>query len=451
MARAELTRSAAVRTTLRSRWPQLLLQLAAVAGLGLVILAALVGTPVGSRNFGVVAVWIGWWAVLMILVVPALGRGWCAICPLPLPGEWLQRRSLLAPRGPSFGFGLRWPRRLRNLWPQNAVFAAVAVVSTVVLTQPRWTGLVLVGLVAVATAVSLVFERRTFCRYLCPAGGFMGLYAQAAPLAVRVKDPAVCALHREKTCYTGSDRGYGCPWLVYPGTLTRNTACGVCLECLRTCPKDNVAVVLQAPGSDLFGSSRRGLDEAFKGFLMLGSAAVYAAVMLGPWGALKSAAAAIGTWPWVGYAAGLLLIAFALLPGTFTLAVLLGRRIAPASASARQLFTTFAGALVPLGLAAWVAFSLAFALVNLSYLWPALSDPMGWGWNLLGTASLAWTPYLSGALPALQSLVLLGGLAWSASVAMRTGRRLTGDERLAWPVVAWCASIAAGMLWLLVG
>jgi hypothetical protein len=451
MARYELTQFASVRAILRNRWPQLLLQLVAVAGLLLVLLAALVGTPVGSRNFGMVAVWIGWWAVLMILAVPAAGRGWCAICPLPLPGEWLQRRSLLGPQGPAFGLGLRWPRRLRNLWPQNVIFAAVAVVSAVVLTQPRLTGLVLAGLILAAIAVSLVFERRSFCRYLCPVGGFIGLYAQAAPIGIRVKDTTVCASHREKTCYTGSDQGYGCPWQVYPGALARNSACGLCLECLRTCPHDNVAVVLRTPGSDLSGSSRRGLDEAFKGFLMLGSAAVYAAVMLGPWGALKSAAAAIGAWSWAGYAAGLLLFAFSVLPGTFLGAVLLGRRVSPSAASLRNVFSSLSAALVPLGLSAWVAFSLAFALVNLSYLWPALSDPMGWGWDLLGTAGVAWTPYLSSAIPGLQALVLLGGLGWSAWVAVRMGRALNGDERIAWPVVGWCVLMTVGLLWLLVG
>ena len=49
------------------------------------ILSGLIGTPVGNRNFGIVFVWIAWWALLILIAVPLLGRGWCSICPIPLP------------------------------------------------------------------------------------------------------------------------------------------------------------------------------------------------------------------------------------------------------------------------------------------------------------------------------------------------------------------------------
>ena len=116
----------------------------------------------------------------------------------------------------------------------------------------------------VALATSLIFERRAFCRYLCPVGGFIGLYSQVAPVEVRVKDPAVCAAHTEKSCYTGSADGYGCPWQVFPGTLTKNIYCGLCMECLRTCTQDNVAFNLRPFGADLQTTqrpqARRGLQ-----------------------------------------------------------------------------------------------------------------------------------------------------------------------------------------------
>ena len=46
-----------------------------------------------------------------------------------------------------------------------------------------------------ALVLSLVFERRSFCNYLCPIGGFTGLYAQAGPVELRVKDADICAAH----------------------------------------------------------------------------------------------------------------------------------------------------------------------------------------------------------------------------------------------------------------
>ena len=451
LARLELTRLPLFRAALRSRWPQFLLTALALAGFVFAIFAGLAGTPVGSRNFAIVFVWIAWWAGLLFIAVPGLGRGWCSICPIPTPGEWLQRGALLGPPGrPGLGLGRRWPNRLRNIWLQNGSFALVALFSVVVLTQPRATALVLAAFMVLAIAASLVYERRAFCRYLCPIGGFIGLYSQLAPVEVRVRDAAVCAAHTEKTCYTGSAQGYGCPWQVFPGGLVKNTYCGMCLECLRACPRDNIVVNLREFGADLNNPAGRRLDEAFKAFLMLGSAAVYSAVMLGPWGTLKTAAYAVGSAPWLAYALGFLLVVFGVLPGAFYLAVLAGRFRVKSRVAPRRAFIAFSCALVPLGLAAWIAFSLAFIFANFSYVWPALSDPFGWGWNLLGTAGMAWTPYLTSVVPVLQAAVLVGGLAWSSATARRVARE-PSMSYTAWPVVTFCLICTLGLLWLLIG
>jgi hypothetical protein len=85
-----------------------------------------------------------------------------------------------------------------------------------------------------------------------------------------------------------------------------------------------------------------------------------------------------------------------------------------------SLFADYATVLVPLGLAIWIAFTLSFTLTNLSYAWSALSDPFGWGWNLFGTANMAWTPYLSGVIPYLQVPVLLVGLIIAVALGFRT-------------------------------
>jgi polyferredoxin len=446
--RLDLTRIPVVRSLLIARAPQLALQLAALGGLLLVIAAGLLGTPVGSRNPATVLVWIAWWAALMIVAVPVLGRVWCGVCPLPLPGEWLQRGALLRPRGGGYGLGLRWPRRLRGLWVQNAAFVLVALFSLPILTQPKLTSLLLAGLVLLAVAISLVFERRSFCRYLCPVGGFIGLYSQAAPLEVRVRDERVCMDHTTKTCYTGSADGYGCPWLVYPGALKTNVSCGVCLECLRSCPLDNVAINIRPIGADLNTARPARWDEAFKSTLLLGSALVYAFVLLGPSSDLRTAAATIGSPAWFAYAAGFLMATVVLIPALFLVATRLGRRLAATRAGAVDDFRRFAPALVPLGLAAWAAFSLSFLLTNASYVLPAMSDPINLGWDLLGAAALPWTPLGGGVGPwPMMALVLLG-LTWSSRRIRAIAHDLAGGVRMAIPV--WCFSLifSAGLLWV---
>ncbi len=452
----DLARPAFVKRMVRSRSPQLLVTAAALAGFIFAIAAGFLGTPVGNRNFSIVFVWIAWWAALILLLVPLLGRGWCSVCPIPAPGEWLQRGAVLGPGRRGLGLQRRWPRKFRNIWLQNAGFLLLALFAAVVLTRPAVTAVVLLAILLVATGASLMFERRAFCRYLCPVGGFVGLYSQLAPLELRVKSASVCASHREKTCYTGNGEGYACPWQVFPAGLAKNINCGLCMECVRACPYDNIALNLRAPGSDLLVPQGRRLDEAYKAFIMLGAAIAYSAVMLGPWGALKTAAYSVGSPAWVAYAGGFLALVLGVLPGVFFLAVRLGSRLA-GGGRPRKLFISLSYSLVPLGLAAWIAFTVSFVLANGSYVWPALSDPLGRGWDLLGLSGIEWSPYLTGFVGPAQAVVLLGGFVWSGVSARRIANQLLADGsparsgvRLATPVVVFGLLVTLVLLALLV-
>jgi ferredoxin len=457
MTRYDLLCLPPVRAVLASRWPLLVVRSAALGGYVLVVVAGWFGTPVGNRNLSVVLVWIAWWALLILVAVPLMGRAWCSICPVPMPGEWLQHGAVLGPSPASrrsWSLGKRWPKVLRNTWLQNAAFVIVTLFGTVVLTQPRVTALVLALLLLAAVLTSLIFERRAFCRHLCPVGGFIGLYSQVAPLELRVRDTAVCAGHREKTCFTGSSDGYGCPWNLFPGGMIKNVNCGLCMECVQTCPHDNIALNVRPFGADLMQPRAHRMDEAVKALILVGSAGAYSAVMLGPWSQLKTAAYSAGSAAWWAFALVFLTLVLGVLPAAFYLAVWAGSALTGSRRGGRQAFVRFAYSLVPLGMAAWIAFSLSFVFANGSYFWPVLSDPMGWGWNLLGTASVPWTPYLTGLLPPIQATVLLGGMTWSTGLTRRLaaeGGPSPRSGRAAVPVILFHLATTAVLLWLLVG
>jgi 4Fe-4S binding protein len=442
MSRFELTRFPIVKLVVKNRWPQLAVSIVMLAGYVFAIVAGIIGTPVGSHNFSIVFIWIAWWAILILVAVPFFGRGWCAVCPIPLPGEWLQRGAVLNPPGKKpKRLNLRWPKALRNIWLQNISFLLLALFSSVLLTTPNLTGIVLAAMLFGAIGLSMVFERRAFCRYLCPVGGFIGLYSQAAPIELRIKDKQVCVACEGKPCYNGSTNGYGCPWDVFPAGLTKNTYCGLCMECIRTCPHDNIAINLRPFSADLAKPSNR-LDEAFKAFIMLGSAMIYAAVLLGPWGALKDAAYNVGRGAWFIYAAAFLGIIFIIMPSLFALCV---SRFENLNAFKKR-FATLSASLIPLGLMFWVGFSLSFVLTNASYILASLSDPLGLGWNLFGTAGRAWQPMLISILAPGQTLALVVGLIWSA----RTAQKAASEARVSpSPVIAYCFTATLLMLWLL--
>lgn len=452
--RFDLTGLPGVRALLRSRWLQFSLRALTLAGFILVILTGLFGSPVGSHNFAILFVWIGWWTALKLFFLPLGGRSWCSICPIPMPGEWLQQGWLVSPGGKGLGLNRRWPRALRGVWLQAGGFAAIGLFSALTLTTPAVTAWVFLGLIAVATVIALIFERRAFCRYLCPMGGFIGLYATLAPLELRPGRREICAAHAEKTCFSGCERGAGCPWLNYPAALQANANCGLCFECLRTCPQGTMVLNLRSVDAELKQPGRFGLDEAYLSVVLIGSVLAFTAVFQGAWGWLKTAAYQVGSGDWWLFALGFSLLILVLLPGALAALAAWTRRLSGASWSLRQMFARLSRALLPLGFLGWVAFTISFAFAKLAYLWPVLSDPFGWGWDLFGTAGVEWQPYLLQAAPVIESGLLAAGFLWSALAAARTlrqGKAAPVGVRVALPVWGYSLALTLAMLWLLIG
>ncbi|MFZ6029220.1 MAG: 4Fe-4S binding protein [Chloroflexota bacterium] len=447
--RLNLYRLAWLRAWLESRWPQFILRTLALVGFVFTIAVGLLGSPVGSHNFAIIIVWIAWWTALKLVFIPLGGRSWCSVCPIPLPGEWLQQGGILS-KGRGVGLNLRWPKRLKGSWLQSGAFLLIGLFSAVTLTDPRITAWVFLALFGLAAAMSLGFEKRAFCSYLCPIGGFSGIYAKTAPLEVRVIDRQICTKHSDKSCYRA------CPWGLYPVALRDSAVCGLCMECLRACPQDNLALNLRPFGEDIrslhtakrLPGSHRSLDAAFMALVMLGSALAFAAVFVGPWGGLKSAAFAIGSAGWWGYAAGFLALNLLVLPGLFGSATWLGQKLSGSRIPLQREISNQAQALLPLGLMAWIAFTVSFALPKLGYVLGVINDPLGWGWKLLGAGYTFWSPGVSRAGAPLQATLLLGGLFWSLYVA----RQVSADTpRGALPVQVFALAFSLAMLWLLIG
>jgi hypothetical protein len=187
---------------------------------------------------------------------------------------------------------------------------------------------------------------------------------------------------------------------------------------------------------------------------MLGSALGFAAVFTGTWGALKNAALSIGSLPWLAYAAAFLILNLVLLPASFTLAVWLWKNQKPTQISLRRAIADKSQILLPLGLFAWIAFTISFVLPKFAYVLATLSDPLGWGWNLLGSPEVVVNADQLGLAPLIQVAALLVGLYWSVSLTVKLDRsesRGAVDWKRAAPLVAFSLVYTLLMLWLLVG
>jgi hypothetical protein len=361
------------------------------------------------------------------------------MCPLPAPAEWLSRKSLTAVRyirkplrrlhHRYLGLQKDWPYRLRNIWLQNILFLILISFGLILITRPLATALLFLLILIGTMILMLVFRHRVFCLYLCPVGGFLGTYSMASMTEVRAVDPDVCRKHKDKSCLRGGPGGWACAWNQYVGNMHRNNSCGFCTECIKSCPKDNVGIFIRPFGSDQI---LKGYDEMFNVIIMLVVAVIFSIVMLGPWGFIKDAANVTESGQIIAFLIYLALIwssALLIIPGVFILVVKGARRIVGADINSRLLTLRLAYILVPVGICAWIAFSLPTIMINYGYIISVFSDPLGLGWNLLGTADAHFNAFIPHWIPVIQGALLLTGLHLGVSLGFSSLKDLLPETK----------------------
>jgi len=430
-----LLRIRPVKRLLSWRGFQFTLQLPNVLVYLLVILTGLYGTQVGSDNFATVITWIVWWSAIIFTFVFA-GRLWCLICPFSAMAEWLQRLALWTVKRETFGLNWRWPLRLRNLYLATVLFLVLTWVDHQfgLVGSPLYTAYFVLVILVSATVVALLFERRTFCRHVCPIGGLIGVYSLFASAEMRVVNRKVCREHKEKNCLLGRGNvGYGCPVREYPGTMDNNAFCTLCTECIKTCPKDNIAFNLRPFASDLvtLNEKRLGLDMAVLAVVLLGLPTFQTIVMIAPWEGWMAGLEQMTGLPsalvfTLVFLASTLAIPLGLFAGvTFFSRVIAGTQ----GLTFRRLFVNFAYAFVPIGLMMHLAHNVKHLFGESQIALPVLSDPFGWGWDLFGTADLRLSSLFSvDQLTVLQYGLLVAGQGFAVYVAYRIGRRVFGGN-----------------------
>lgn len=405
---------------------QFLLVLPTTAAVAVVLISTAVGLDHPSFNFGTVVTWVIWWGGLLLSFL-VFGRAWCLVCPVGAVGEWLQRLSFWWRSSVTAGFDFRWPRRLRNLTPATVLFIVFVYLDNGygMSNNPRLTAGLIVVLVLMAAWTDLLFERRAFCRYLCPLTAFIGVNALVSMFELRQRDPVECRTGcSTKDCFRGNDSRYGCPMGEFPGGgMDNNLYCILCTECVKSCPRDNIALRFRPPGRDLWLARKPRADGAFAAAVIVGLATVVPLVtvaFLPDARALFSRLLPAGTPPndpprlaAVGALFGIGLGAsVALVYGAGRLS---GLAAGQRAVTTRTLFTRYAYALVPVGLAKLIADLLDHVLRT----WGALSGVTRAFWldvplNRVPPGSMTVAHLLSPiGVYALQVAVLLGGLLLS--------------------------------------
>jgi hypothetical protein len=150
--------------------------------------------------------------------------------------------------------------------------------------------------------------------------------------------------------------------------------------------------------------------------------------------------------------------AFSLLviPGIFFVFVWLSRLASSQkTVSLKTVFINLSYVLVPMGLAAWIAFSFGFLLPNGSYILHILSDPFARGWDLIGTADFPWTPVATEWLVPLQFVTLFFGYIVSADYGLKLAHQTYADKSAAMkgfiPIFGFLTLVTIAFVWLYEG
>lgn len=234
----------------------------------------------GAKNLATKLTWILWWPGIIFTFV-LVGRLWCVMCPFGALNEWTANRSK-----PDRLF----PRGLRNLWLATFLFLVLtwADEQIGVIRSPQLTAWLIVIFAFLAVATGMFFQRRSFCHYLCPITGLLGLYSMVSPVEVRTGDRSRCQKNCHQDCYRGNEKGNGCPMFEFPMTVERNTFCNLCFECVKSCPSSNLVLRFRSFGRDLWTSGKRWLDESYLAVALVGVTTIVTAQMLTAWSGLIS-------------------------------------------------------------------------------------------------------------------------------------------------------------------
>ncbi len=115
-------------------------------------------------------------------------------------------------------------------------------------------------LIAVITGMALLsgmlFQRRVWCRYLCPVGRFSGVMSSCATLELRANTNLCANDCRYYLCYVGEEPIPGCPVYSGPFALNTNHDCILCGNCFKICPHLSPRLNLRLPGHELWSFLR---------------------------------------------------------------------------------------------------------------------------------------------------------------------------------------------------
>lgn len=221
------------------------------------------GPQTTDRNLGSILMWFFWWPLFIIQYL-LIGRFWCAVCPFGALGDLVRKR---------FGLDLAVPEFVKKYALVIIGFLILVIlwVEEILDLQndPMGTAILIFVIIGLVILVSVIFERRAWCRYMCPLGGMGVVYARVGMLQLRGNSDK-CRTCRAVLCVKGTDKVDGCPMAEFPSIKDSNAYCIFCGNCVKACPRDSAKLEFRLPSRELWLLRKARLGEAVLTILLGG-------------------------------------------------------------------------------------------------------------------------------------------------------------------------------------
>lgn len=361
-----------------------------------------------KASFAAPFVWMFWWTLLIFLVA-FFGKLFCAICPWDFFANLYQYGFVYKIKKIKENYLKRWPRVFKNIYPAALFFIILTwfELGFEITKNSYITGVLGLIVVMLAIGIPVFFEKRAFCRYLCPVGRISGLYSIFSPMELRVKSKDTCDTCTTKECVKGNEFSSPCPMDLVPFNLKENTYCTLCTECVRSCEKKNLTLKLRPFASEINTiKPKTRSDESALAIIMFALTFFHGITMVYPWFQLIDQIRNSLQTSYLN-AFSLLMILFMVI--TFISYFIIDKLITILTKGENS-FRNIAICLIPITLAYHLGHNVMHVFGEVPYLVPLMNDPFGWGWNILGAKGFVAKPLLlhEDVLGFQVSLVLIG-------------------------------------------
>jgi ferredoxin len=351
----------------RSVFQVILLLLAAA-----IIYEGFFGEQFAPKNFATTASWVDYRA-LLVLSVLVIGGVFCMSCPFVLVSRQIQKR---------IGRNLPWPGWLKGKWLATGMLLLILWSYEVfsLWESPQLTAVVTLAYFGAAIMVDTFFKGNAFCKYVCPLGLFTQAYSMVAPTEIKSKSFDYCREKCEgKECVNGNSQKQiaGCQTFLYLGTKQSSMDCSYCLDCIRACPHDNIALSLRPVNHELgVNLKKRDFSLAVMALVISFASLFNAAGMVRPFQEFERFIAPnLGFNNYVLTYTIMFVLVLIVAPAFFGwLASWFTQKLAGTDDSLATIFKRYALALLPVSFGVWIAHYLFHFLIGGAGIWPATQN-----------------------------------------------------------------------------